>query len=51
MLYKFIGIIVDIFADTGIFHNIWVEFIENMPFSGFIGKMALELFSKFVPVQ
>lgn len=50
MLYKFIGIIVDIFADTGIFHNIWVEFIENMPFSGFIGKMALELFSKFVPV-
>ena len=32
LLLPFIGIIVDIFADTGIFHNIWVEFIENMPF-------------------
>lgn len=32
MLYKFIGIIVDIFADTGIFHNIWVEFIEKYAF-------------------
>lgn len=50
LLLPFIGIIIELFVDTGIFHNIWVEFIENIPFGGFIGKMALELFSKFIPV-